>query len=182
MSIKNKQWKIIASSLLFLALQPAAHAVDSMSVEFGTGNKTKSLAVGAQWDWNKQWWQSNGTHLGGYWDLSLAQWRGTRYQNMLDTNQNITDIGITPMFRFQADSKTGPYVEAGIGAHVLSHAYNNNGRRLSTAFEFGDRLGVGYVFANKLDIGLSFEHFSNGGIKQPNNGVNFGLVKVKYAF
>ena len=139
------------------------------------------LRVGAQWKWGRTWWQSNGAHLGGYWDATLAQWRGNHYQNT-DATQNITDIGLTPVFRFQSDTLKGWYGEAGIGAHLLSHLYDNNGRRLSTAFEFGDHIGVGYVFTNNLDLGVKYQHFSNGGIKEPNNGVNFTVVRVSYSF
>ena len=45
-----------------------------------------------------QWFQSNGTYIGGYWDATLEQWQGTRYQGRSGANQNITTIGITPVF------------------------------------------------------------------------------------
>jgi hypothetical protein len=167
---------------MLIVIQSSAHAVDSTSFEFATGNKTKMARVGLQWKWERQWFRSNGTHLGGYWDLTLAQWRGDRFEDVEGRTQNITDIGITPVFRFQRDDLKGPYVEAGIGAHYLSEHYNNNGRQLSTNFQFGDHLGIGYVFRNNLDVGLKFQHFSNGGIKEPNNGVNFAVVRVSYPF
>jgi len=96
--------------------------------------------------------------------------------------QNIGDIGITPVLRWQSDDKHGLYAEAGIGAHLLSEVYNNNGRAFSTSFQFGDHIGVGYVFNNKLDIALKVQHFSNGGIKHPNSGVNFAVLKAGYPF
>jgi lipid A 3-O-deacylase len=182
MMIKNVAWRAVAAGCVFLGLQSSSHAVDSASLEFGTGNKTQMVRFGAQWKWDRQWWQSNGTHIGGYWDLTLSQWRGNRFQNVPGNTQNITDLGFTPVFRFQRDSLKGPYLEAGIGAHYLSGLYDNNGRRLSTNFQFGDHLGVGYVFPNNLDLGLKFQHFSNGGIKSPNNGVNFAVVRISYPF
>jgi hypothetical protein len=172
---------IAAIAASALEITPSASAADSVSGEFATGNKTKMIRLGAQWNWEKSWFRSNGTQLGGYWDLTLADWRGTRYRNT-DQTQNIVDIGITPVFRFQASSRKGMYGEAGVGAHLMSHVYNNNGRRLSTAFEFGDHLAAGYVFTNGLDVGLKVQHFSNGGIKQPNNGVNFAVIRLAYPF
>jgi lipid A 3-O-deacylase len=157
-------------------------AIDSTSLEFGTGNKTQMARVGAQWNWDKKWFQSNGNHLGGYWDLTAAEWRENRFQNIPGNTENIYDVGITPVFRFQNDQKLGFYGEAGIGAHYLSDRYNNNGRRFSTKFEFGDHIGVGYVFASKWEIGLKLQHFSNGGIKQPNSGANFAVLKAAYHF
>ncbi|TFW06222.1 acyloxyacyl hydrolase [Oxalobacteraceae bacterium OM1] len=171
----------VASAALIFGVATPAIAVDSASAEFATGNKTQMARLGVQWNWEKRWWESGGRHLGGYWDLTLAQWRGSRFENR-DATQNITDIGITPVFRYGADSGKGLYGELGIGAHLLSDLYDNNGRRLSTRFEFGDHIGAGYVFTNGLDLGVKFQHFSNGGIKQPNNGVNFGVVRIAYPF
>lgn len=174
--------KVFFASIAIISIQSNSYAADSVSFEAATGNKTQMVRLGAQWDWNDKWWQSNNTHIGGYWDLTLAQWRGTQYQNRPDATQNITDIGITPVFRFKRDSKTGPYAEAGIGAHLMSQVYDNNGRIFSTAFQFGDHIGIGYVFSNNLDIGLKIQHFSNGSIKQPNPGVNFAVLSAKLIF
>lgn len=156
--------------------------IDSASVEFATGNKTKMVRLGLQSDWDNKWLVSGGTHVSGYWDLTLAQWRGNRYANISGAHQDITDIGFTPVFRFEREDKKGFYAEAGIGIHLLSQNYNNNGRRLSTHFQFGDHIGLGYVFANKFDVGLKFQHFSNGSIKKPNNGVNFAVLSVRRGF
>ena len=174
--------KLAIASLSLAFLPTASHAIDSTSVEFAAGNKTKMLRLGAQSEMNNRWWQSNGTHIGAYWDLTVAQWRQQQYQSSPGRSKNIFDIGITPVFRYQNDTKLGLYGEIGIGAHVLSDLYDNNERRLSTRFQFGDHLGIGYVFSNKLDVGLKYQHFSNGGIKQPNNGVNFGVIRASYKF
>ena len=160
----------------------SSFAVDSASLEFATGNKSTITRAGAQWNWANQWFQSNNTHLGGYWDLTAAQIQQNRYRNIVGNQHNIYDLGITPVLRFQSNDKLGFYGEAGIGAHVFSELYDNNSRRFSTAFEFGDHLGVGYVFANKLEVGLKVQHFSNGGIKHPNSGANFAVLKAAYHF
>ncbi|RYF04464.1 MAG: acyloxyacyl hydrolase, partial [Oxalobacteraceae bacterium] len=60
--------------------------------------------------------------------------------------------------------------------------YTNTHRQLSTAFEFADHIGAGYVFADKWDVGVRLQHYSNGGIKHPNGGVNLALVRVAYSF
>ena len=58
--------------------------------------------------------------------------------------------------RCSRTASRGPYVEAGIGLHLLSHSSIGD-KRLSTAFQFGDHLGVGYRFGAKRRIrsGLS---------------------------
>lgn len=179
---KNAKLKTFAVAALLTCITSASQAVDSVSLEFATGDNTKMARVGAQWKWDNQWWKSNGTHIGGYWDATLAQWRGNRFQNIPGNTQDITAIGITPVFRFQNDSQKGFYAEAAIGVHLLSELYDNGGRKLSTRFQFGDHLGFGYVFQNNLDLGLKIQHFSNGGIKKPNSGVDFAVVRIKYQF
>jgi lipid A 3-O-deacylase len=169
------------AAVLF-GLSPASHAVDSVSFEFGTGNRTRLARVGLQWAWEKQWLKSNGNHIGGYWDLTLGYWHGTRFQNQPGETQDILAIGFAPVFRLQRDDLKGAYGEAGIGVRYLSKLYDNNDRQLSTKLEFGSHLGAGYVFRNGLDVGLKIQHFSNGSIKKPNDGVNFAIVRVSYWF
>lgn len=171
----------LAASAAFMAIS-VAHAVDSASIELGTGNQTKILRLGLQWKWERTWWRSNGTHLGGYWDATIAQWRGDRFRNIPGANQRITSVGITPVFRFQKDSGKGPYAEAGVGMHLLSELYDNDDRQLSTRFQFGDHVAVGYVFTGGLDLKLKLQHFSNGGIKQPNDGVNYAIISAAFPF
>lgn len=180
--IKKIALSTISFAALMLGVHSASYAVDGVSFEFGTGMKTQMARVAAQSKWTNKWWESNGTHIGGYWNASLAQWRGNQYRNVPGATQNITVIGITPIFRYQNDNLKGFYAEAGIGAHLFSNLYNNDGHRLSTAFEFGDHVGMGYVFNNNVEVGLSIQHFSNGGIKKPNSGVNFAVAHIGYAF
>jgi len=190
MSFTNFTTKRIATLLLGLATgvalsQPAAaqdKLIDNASFEVGGGAKVQMVRFGVQADWSRRWFQSNGWHLGGYWDASIAQWRGNAYRNVPGQHQNITNIGFTPVFRYQADNLAGWYAEGGIGVNLLSELYNNDDNRLSTAFQFGDHIGAGYVFANQWEVGMKIQHFSNGSIKKPNSGANFLLVKVSRPF
>ncbi|EEC66864.1 hypothetical protein OsI_33362 [Oryza sativa Indica Group] len=104
------------------------------------------------------------------------------HYNKTNDSANLVDLGLTPVLRFQRDDGKGFYGEAGIGVHLFSKLYRNNDKVLSTAFQFGDHVGAGYVFSNGLDLGIRLQHFSNGGIKQPNGGVNFAVARVAYKF
>lgn len=157
-------------------------AVDGVSFEAGEGEKVDLARVGVQWNWDKQWFKSNHSYIGGYWDLTAQQWHEKRYQDVSGASRTINAIGITPVFRYQNTDGKGFYAEAGIGAHLFSHLYDNDGKEESTAFLFGDHLGIGYVFSNKMDLGLKLQHFSNAGIKEPNGGVNFAVLKLGYHF
>ena len=167
-------------ALAVLASAPA-HAIDGMSVELGSNEGVDMGRVGIQWDWNKRFFQVSDWHLGGYWDLALGQWH--RGDVRPGEKRDITEISLTPVFRFQPNGLVGPYAEAGIGFHLLSHASIGD-KNLSTAFQFGDHLGIGYRFAAKqgLDLSYRFQHLSNAGIKHPNPGINFHQVRLQYHF
>lgn len=163
------------------AIVVPAHAVDSMAFEVGSGNRTQYVRGSLQWHFQRALYASDNLAIKGYWDLNLSHWRGTRYNNERGRHQHLNEAGITPMFRFHKPGSNF-YGEAGIGAHVLSDLYNNNGDKLSTALEFGSKLGIGYIFSPRASVGLSIQHYSNGGIKHPNSGVDFVSMKVSYFF
>jgi hypothetical protein len=171
----------LGAGLLLGCMQFPAHAVDGASLEFGTGNKSQFARGSLQWNFQRPLYQSENLRIGGYWDLDLAEWRSNQYRNIPGESQNLTEIGITPTFRLQSPGGR-IFIDAGIGAHLLSSLYNNNGRRLSTAFEFGTKLSLGYSVTAATDVAVVVQHYSNGGIKQPNNGVNFASLKLIHRF
>ena len=142
------------------------------------------MRIGIQKFWNSQSLRYSGRNMSiiGYWDITMGYWRGRQYRDIPGDIQNILDIGAIPVFRLMREDRVGPYADAGIGVHILSAHYHNNGRRLSTNFQFGTHVGVVYIFCNNLDFGLKVEHISNAGIKEPNSGVNFLLLRVTYPF
>jgi lipid A 3-O-deacylase len=156
------------------AAAPAAMAVDGIAIEGGGGDGTDMGRIAIQWDWNQRWF------LGGYWDLGLGYWRADALPGQ---NEEIVEIGFTPVFRLQRNSLDGPYAELGIGAHLLSRTQIGD-RRFSTKFQFGDHIGFGYRFGAKRewDLGYRFQHLSNASIKKPNDGINFHQVRLQYHF
>lgn len=157
-----------------------AAAVDGVAVEAGRGDGTDMGRVAIQWDWQKRWLQGSAWHLGGYWDLGLGYWR---HDERPGQNGDITEFGLTPVFRWQRNDLQGPYVEAAIGIHFLSRSQIGD-KRMSTQFQFGDHVGFGYRFGARRawDVGYRYQHLSNAGIKRPNNGINFHQVRAQYHF
>lgn len=180
--LKKKYFSRLPMICFALLIAQPALAIDSVSFELGTGQRARFVRVGVQTNWDNRWWQSNGSHLGGYWDMTLAQWREMRFRGRHDTRESLTDIGLTPVFRYQSNGKKGLYAELGIGLHLLSDLYDNDGRRFSTRMQFGDHVGIGYVTQNRFTVSLQLQHFSNAGIKRPNPGVLLGVVKVAIEF
>lgn len=167
----------------------AAHAVDSVSVEIGRSDSSNSDVdmgrVGVQWKWGKRWAVGSNWHIGGYWDLSLGHWDNNTIPALRE-GSSVTDLGFTPTFRLQSNdpSGTGPYLEAAIGFHLLSRTSVSSQRRFGSAFQFGDHIGAGFRFGPRgaYDLSYRYQHLSNGGIKKPNQGINFHQVRLQYHF
>jgi hypothetical protein len=174
-----KNFCFLAAGAIWLTALPA-HAIDGASVTLGTEDDVDMARIGFQWNWQKTWFSTSNWRLGGYWDVSLGYWDA---HNPGGGSQNITDLGITPVFRLQRNNTSGfvPYLEGAIGFHLLSRAYTG---RLGSRFEFGDHFGAGVRFGTnqEYDFAYQFMHLSNGGIKQPNHGVNLNQIRFAYQF
>ncbi|MDQ2989376.1 MAG: acyloxyacyl hydrolase, partial [Pseudomonadota bacterium] len=107
-------------------------------------------------------------------ELSLGYWRGRSDSHV---NDSLIDLALIPALRFHpyGAEAQGPFVEGGIGVHLLSHTRIHDDRRFGSAFQFGDMVGVGWQFGagGRYELGLRLHHVSNGGIKEPNQGLNF---------
>lgn len=163
-----------AAALLFAALP--AQAVDGAALELGSGDESSELLRGSlQWRWERKWFADTGWELAGYWDASVGAWT---------TDKTLMDFGFTPVLRLQRRDGSGPYVEAAIGFHLLSDLSVTRTRLFGSRFQFGDHLAAGWRFGprGRYDLGLRAQHLSNGGIKQPNPGINFVVLRLAYLF
>ena len=175
-----KKISLLVSALLF---STSVFAVDGVSVEYGNGDATNMARVGANWKWDKQWFTEGNWLVTGFWEASVGRWDG---HSAAGDNQTITDLSITPVFRFQQKNPSGfaPYAEAAIGFHLITPTFINADRKFSTAFQFGDHVGLGVRFGDRqqFDLGYRFQHLSNGSIKKPNQGINFNQIRFGYQF
>lgn len=179
----TKRIRALALAAL-LAGTPAAHAVDGFTLELGHNDDENADRYGlaVQWEWESRWFTAGDWYLGGYWELGVSHWDGDRGRT---GNDSLTEAGITPVFRLQPHQPTAgglrPYLELGIGAHLLSDLSIGD-KRFGTSFNFGDHLGVGARFGDRgqYELMYRFQHLSNAGIEKPNPGINFHLVQLKY--
>ena len=60
----------------------------------------------------------------------------------------------------------------------------NSERRFGTRFQYGDHIGVGVRYGPRYryDLGVRLQHLSNGGLADPNPGINFVQVRLAYRF
>jgi opacity protein-like surface antigen len=179
-------------AILLLACMTTAAAngsrwVDSVSLTLGTDEDSLDADVyrlGLQNRWGRTWFNGGAWNVGGYWDAELAYFEADADHG---ENNNLYDISLTPVFRLQRDtalsSGVSPFADAGIGAHLLSETSlgDNN---FSTAIQFGSLIGFGLGFGKhgQYELGYRFQHISNAGIKEPNDGISLHLLRLGYAF
>ena len=167
--------KIAAGAFVLLTFTPSAYCVDGVSVEVGRGNdRTNAIRVATQWNWRKQHALDERWRLHGYWEASAGAWESD--------DDSSADFALTPVFRFERHGRQRvPYLEAAIGFHILSRHISRE-RQFSTNFQFGDHIAAGLRFGPRAryDVGVRLQHLSNGGIRHPNPGINFVLLRFQY--
>ncbi len=168
---------MLGGMLSVMAFSSPVWALDGLTLEAGrTSESTDAYRLSAQFEFASDMWRSDGGALAldGYWDAGFTHWSG------LDTET----VSLTPMFRLQFGPDNGgmtPFVEAGIGAAVFTETNLDDRRDLGSKFQFEDRLGAGLRFASGSELGLRYYHYSNAGIKQPNQGINKTALYYRFA-
>ena len=92
---------------------------------------------------------------------------------------------MTPVLRFvKSAGYIRPFIEAGVGVRLLSHTRITENFSVGGVFQFADMVGVGAIFGahQNYQAGFRFQHLSNGGIKEPNPGINFSQLYLQYNF
>jgi hypothetical protein len=147
-------------------------------VEAGAADDARSLVAGVAWTWAQpsKW---DGGHWSGYLETSVGEWAchkspGSTYEGCS------TQIGVTPVIRFAPSLFARWFGEIGIGADAVFPIYQSERRRFGTVYQFGDHLGIGRKFGpdERNELELRYEHYSNGGYKNPNPGENW--VQLRY--
>ena len=149
-------------------------APDHAIVQYGRQPDTHAVTLGLNWDWS--WSRPLGSGLlGGYHELSLGRWRA----DVPEGHENFTQFGYTPVLRWwSGGSPEGFFVEAGIGLNAITPRFRTVDKRAGSKFTFGDHLGVGWRSAGGTELSLRFQHFSNGGLEDPNPAINFWHLRL----
>ncbi|TLX53213.1 acyloxyacyl hydrolase [Stutzerimonas nosocomialis] len=169
--------KLIAlAALTACSLAPVAANAMSLTAAVGqTGESTMTYRLGAEFDFQRSWFQTSVGRLTGYWDAGYTYWEGD------ETTANHS-LSFAPVFVYEFAGQTvRPYIEAGIGVALFENTELEN-NDLSTTFQFEDRIGLGLRFNGGHEIGVRAIHYSNAGIKKPNDGVESYAVHYRVAF
>lgn len=152
----------ITALLLGVSVQQAT-AVELNAAVGRTEKSTSIVRIGLQKDFQSRWWQSDVGFLTGYWDAGYTFWQG-------DKRSDNHSISLSPVLVYQFNADVfKPYIEAGIGIALFEHTRIES-RNLGSSFQFEDRLGVGVRFYNQA-LSVRATHYSNAGLKNPNDGI-----------
>lgn len=165
---------LAAAAAASLASMATVQAADVTAAIGQSGDSTMVYRLGAQWDWDRSWMQSDVGRLTGYWDLGYTFWEG-------DKTASNHSLSFAPVFVYEfAGQNVRPYIEAGIGvAAFASTELEDN--ELGSSFQFEDRFGVGLRFAGQ-EVGLRAMHYSNAGLKKPNDGAEAYTLHYRLSF
>lgn len=153
-------------------------APDGLDFTGGYGDNIAIYGIGVRWDSICACAPLKSAGIDLRLAAQVAYWRGHEHPA---SNSSIWDFGLTPIFHWSGPDVAAirPFLEAGIGAHLISETRINTERGFSTAFQFGEIGVVGFGFGDKhrYEVGALVQHVSNGAIKEPNNGLTyFGAV------
>jgi len=130
--------------------------------------------IGIQKDFETIFYENESLLISGYHEASLNFWDGK--------NTDLWAVAYSPVFtlNFITMSEYTPYFDLGIGIAAVSKKYTDY-RNLSSHFQFEDRFGFGIKRAN-LDFHVRYMHYSNAGLKKPNDGIDIFLAGFGYKF
>jgi lipid A 3-O-deacylase len=159
----------------------AGWAPDQVFMQVGAARDAHTAVIGAAWasPWHRPF---AGGVVSLYWEASFGRWVSNRGGDQPRSAAWVTQLGITPVWRWQSGGDGAPwFVEGGIGANVLMPVYRTQDKSFSTVFNFGDHLAIGWRFgdAGRHELALRVQHFSNASIKQPNPGEDF--LQLRYS-
>lgn len=151
---------------LALSLLAASAGAAELSGSVGAtsqGGLTVRFGVGI--DWGKSWLQSDTGRLTGLWETGYTYWDAG------DAAGGTHSLSFAPVFIYEfGNGNIKPFIEAGIGVAMFSRASAGD-QNLGSAFNFEDRIGAGVKISETQKLGLRVIHYSNAGIKQPNDGI-----------
>ena len=164
-----------------LAISGPSFAIDGYFVDVGGSHRLQSVKVGMIRQWQERWLNRQHWHLTGYWETALAYLHSDG-----PDGKNVADASITPVFRLRPDASGGvqPYLDAGIGAHLLTSSKVDDKHDLGSAFQLGPLFGLGVTFGDKsqYDFGYRYMRLTNAGTHQPATGLDLHEVRLTYLY
>ena len=175
--IKSKPYKTLLLYILFTIYSSlsAQELIDSVSLTVGSSmDNEKIYKLGVQKNFNSILYENSSGYLSGFYDLSINRWNCD--------GDSVNAIAFSPVFTYSLNSpvlNTTPYLFFGVGAAYISPVETDK-KDFSSHFQFEDRIGIGFK-ADSYELNIGYFHYSNGDIKEPNDGIDIiGLTYLYY--
>ncbi|PNA01060.1 MULTISPECIES: acyloxyacyl hydrolase [unclassified Pseudomonas] len=173
--MKTRLATTLAAAVLAFAGVNLAQAAQVSAAVGATGQGDMTYRIGLSFDWDKKWLESGTGHLTGYWDAAYTYWEGGEASGA-------HSLSISPVFVYEFSGFTyTPFIEAGIGLAAFSKT-DVGDQRLGSSVNFEDRIGFGLKLPAEQKIGIRAIHYSNAGLKQPNDGIESYSLFYSKAF
>ncbi|NIX91706.1 acyloxyacyl hydrolase [Pseudomonas fulva] len=162
--MKSRIAASLAAAVLAFAGANLAQAAQVSGAVGITSQGDMTYRAGLSFDWDKQWFETSVGHLTGYWDAGYTYWEGA-------DASGAHSLSFSPVFTYEFSGFTyTPYIEAGIGIAAFSKTRVGD-QRMGSSFNFEDRIGLGLKLPSEQKVGIRAIHYSNAGIRQPNDGI-----------
>ncbi len=170
-NIKNILISILLCTIGLFSSEYKEIRIDSVAVDIGQSKDDIDIyRLGLRRDFESKWLESRVGYLSGYYELSLNYWR--------DVEDKSVGIALSPVFRYSFYGSIPVYIEAGIGISLFNSTVIGK-HNMSSAFLFEDRAGIGVKFED-FDISFDYLHYSNAGIKKPNEGIDIFKLSLSH--
>ena len=162
--MKSRIAASLAAAVLAFAGANLAQAAQVTGAVGVTSQGDMTYRAGLSFDRDKQWFETSVGHLTGYWDAGYTYWEG-------GDASGAHSLSFSPVFTYEFSGFTyTPYIEAGIGIAAFSKTRVGD-QRMGSSFNFEDRIGLGLKLPSEQKVGIRAIHYSNAGIRQPNDGI-----------
>lgn len=174
---------VITCTALVSVARADALSPDGFAVTVGQGHSVLVSGAALHWD---SLCQCLALKEHGFETRLVAQLSYWHAQQHPTEHGSLWDIGLTPFLRWLGPTgySVQPFLEAGVGVHLLSHTRINNDRNLSTAFQFGENAAAGIAFGehHRYEFAVYIQHESNAHIKEPNPGLTYfgGVLRIGF--
>jgi lipid A 3-O-deacylase len=158
-------------------IQPlaSATAAQTINVQVGEYEGYRNFALG--WETKPLWYHVRRTRQELVPEFSIGY---ADYDGHVSASRNrLWHVGATAFYHWYFAPRS--YLEVGVGPTLFTHSVIGN-HVLSTHLQFGNSIGFAHRFADDWTLGVRLTHYSNAGIKRPNDGVNFLHVVARYSF
>lgn len=155
----------------------------TMYLQGGEGERDAYAAtVGFTLPWRQWSWALGSGVVRGQWDIYLSHWSSRPADG---ARRSTALLGAGPSLRWRGQQGRSPwFMEVGTGVSYANRHYRNGSDAFSTRYNFASHIGVGRNFGAQRahEVSLRLQHSSNAGIKEPNPGENFLLLRYAHAF